>query len=291
MTINLLITGSDGFIGRNLTRSFTSNSLFSIYPTTRSIIDLTNHQRLSDYIVENNIDIVINSTVTINDLSNNLAIYYSLERATRFCSQVIMFGSGAEYGTHSYKPLMDENYFNTLNPPHVSDTYSNSKFAISRLHQSSQITNLYNLRLFGVYGVYEDYTRRFISNNIYKYFTQGKLQYNRNLAFDYLFTDDLYSALLAFILCSTKPNRQTYNVCSGKPMKFSYIINTIKEYFQLPSSSIELTNPAPTTYEYSGNPSLFEQEFNHKILQTPLYDSLTPISEWIQHDILENTIH
>ena len=60
---------------------------------------------------------------------------------------------------------MREDYF-PKEPAFPNDVYSLSKYTISKLHQSSSCSNIYNLRVFGIFGPYEDYQRRLISNNI-----------------------------------------------------------------------------------------------------------------------------
>ena len=43
--------------------------------------------------------------------------------------------------------------------------------------------NIYNLRVFGIFGKYEDHTRRFISNNICRVLCGLDISMNKNMLF------------------------------------------------------------------------------------------------------------
>ena len=57
---------------------------------------------------------------------------------------------------------MRESYFGRHIP---TDIYGFSKYVIAKDIESVR-RNIYNLRVFGIFGKYEDYKRRVISNNI-----------------------------------------------------------------------------------------------------------------------------
>ena len=142
-----------------------------------------------------------------------LRMFYALENVASLVEKIILIGSGAEYISARYKPLMKENYFPN-EPVYPVDIYTLSKYTISKLLSISNAKNIYNLRVFGIYGPYEDFQRRLISNNIVRYLNNLPLQYNRNVAFDYLYINDFLSALERF-LSLEKPKYNTYNLCVG----------------------------------------------------------------------------
>ena len=102
---------------------------------------------------------------------------------------------GAEYSPKDTN-LSDEDYFDPTIPPINNNIYHLSKHLISRLHLSSSLKNIYNFRVFGLYGPYEDHTRRLISNNIFNFLNSGYMTATANHSFDYLYVDDLISAVL-----------------------------------------------------------------------------------------------
>jgi hypothetical protein len=79
-------------------------------------------------------------------------------RKERF-GKMIHFGSGAEYDRTQLPPRVREDYFDTRVP---RDAYGFSKYICAKYIERSD--RMVDLRLFGVFGAYEDYTVRFISN-------------------------------------------------------------------------------------------------------------------------------
>ena len=69
-----------------------------------------------------------------------------------------MLGSGIEYNPQRYLPKMNEDYFSKSAFPSDDNVYHNSKFLTSIMLDSLAPKNVYNFRLFGVFGKYEDYT-------------------------------------------------------------------------------------------------------------------------------------
>ena len=115
---------------------------------------------------------------------------------------------------------MSENYFNRV-PFRLMIMFTIiQKFLSACLHQSLNLKNVFNFRLFGVFGKYEDYKRRLISNNIFQYLTKKSLSYNKDISFDYLDVKDLARALICFIDNYNDPNHITYNICTGRPLNF-----------------------------------------------------------------------
>ena len=279
--INILITSSTGFIGRNLLEEFAANSNFKLFSLNRSQLDIRNCDVFLDFIKSNKIDFIVNTAVSLHDLNNNILISYSLFKASAYCKSVLMLGSGIEYNPSRYIPKMRESYFDNNAFPTNDNIYHNSKFLSACLHESLNLKNVFNFRLFGVFGKYEDYKRRLISNNIFQYLTKKSLSYNKDISFDYLDVKDLARALSCFIDNYNDPNHITYNICTGRPLKFSQIMNQIVDFYHEQPSIIHKADPSLTDYEYSGSPARFEEEFNIQILNTPLQQSIQSIHNWL----------
>ena len=80
-----------------------------------------------------------------------------------------------------------------------ADQYGFAKYLCSRLAQD--IDNVIVLRPFGVWGKYEDYETRFMSNAICKTLYDLPITLNQNAYFDYLFIDDFVK--IVEFLCFT----------------------------------------------------------------------------------------
>jgi UDP-glucose 4-epimerase len=284
--MKILVAGSLSFVGKNIRRFF-SNKDQDVHYVSRAECDLSDLNALSNICKNLQPDLVIHCAVSLNNTHNNLAMYLALERASKYAGRIVMIGSGAEYGFQRYIPEMPETYYDINQPPTNNHPYHTSKFLISRLHQSSSTSNIYNFRVFGLYGPYEDYTRRLISNNIFTFLTEGSMKISANHAFDYLYIDDLINAIMAFAQSSTKPQAHAYNVCNGHADRFFDILTEVISALGGDPSAIAVDSNDLTNTIYSGSNLLFQNEFNYKIHQTS-YTSATPcIVDWLNSEVIQ----
>jgi len=189
----------------------------------RHELNLLDTAQVDKFLSKNQPNIVIYSVVNIYSLEENMTTYFNLERCSSKFDKMITIGSGAEYDIKNYKPLMSEEYFSQNIP---SDTYGLSKFIISNDIRKKP-RNIINLRVFGIYGKYEDYTRRFISNNISRALCGKKISMNRNMRFDFLYVNDFVEILEQFF--TTDAKHRNYNICTGEPVEFIEIANIIND--------------------------------------------------------------
>lgn len=250
--MKILITGTNGFIGRNLMEYFRKRYDGVCCPK-RGELDLLNSHAVNDYIAKNEFDVVINCAVTITSVEQNLKMYFNIERCSQSFGKMLNIGSGSEYDLNNYIPKMKEEYFGKHIP---SDIYGFSKYVIAKDIEKEH-RNIINLRLFGIYGKYENYKRRFISNNICRALCNLNLSINRNMFFDYLYIDDFLRIAEIFIKKDAK--HRTYNICTGKSIDFITLAEIIKE---IDGKGLPMTikqdgfNP-----EYSGDNTRFLQEY------------------------------
>lgn len=252
--MKLLITGTNGFIGGNL-KDFFSKKEINLFTPKRQEIDLLNESQVTDYLSQNNFDIIIHSSVTLDSIKNNLQMYFNLEKLSDKYGKLICIGSGAEFDKKNYIPYMNEEYFGKFIPDE-SDIYGYSKYIIAK-DIIEKNKNIFNLRVFGIFGKYEDYRRRLISNNICRKLCGMQVSINKNCKFDYMYVNDFCKILEKFI--NSDPLKNTYNVCTGKTLDFltaANIINKIEE----DGNDVEIKNDGMNP-EYSGDNSRFVKEF------------------------------
>lgn len=260
--MNILITGAGGFVGRNLREYFAPK--YNTFAVTHSALDLLDEKAVKQYITDNKIDFVIHCAAvggarrTNYDLgstdivSTNLRMFFNLERCLTPDMRMIHLGSGAEYGRAHWQHKMNEDYFDTHIP---SDYYGYAKYLISKYigHRN----NIICLRLFGLFGKYEDYRFRFISNAIVKNLLCMPIIINQNVVFDYLYIDDLLKILELFI--NQEPLFKHYNITTKESVDLytiAELINNISNY----KSKIILLHDGLNT-EYSGDNSRLLHEF------------------------------
>lgn len=215
MKKNILITGGSGFIGQNFKERFSSK--YSIYSPTHQDLELTEEKQVEGFFKKNKIDAVIHcaniggtrNTIQLSDIvSVNLRMFLNLLKSKRYYKKMIFLGSGAEYDKRQALVKVKETDFDISVPV---DDYGFYKYVCSRLIEREK--NIVNLRLFGIYGKYEDYSLRFISNAIVKNLLLIPIDINQNVFFDYLYINDLIRIIDYFINHETKFN--FYNVSSG----------------------------------------------------------------------------
>lgn len=226
----ILVTGGGGFIGRNLAEGLKEQ--YQVYAPSRYELDLLDTEKTAQYLEEHSFDTVIHCANTNNTRINkenvnpydilygNLRMYWNLARCSQLYKKLYYFGSGAEFDTQHYIPNISEGYFGTYIP---QDAYGFSKYIMNQSARKSE--NIYNLRLFGVYGKYEEWNRRFISNNMCRILRGLPISIYQDMEFDYLYIDDLRRLMIWYI--EHTPEFHDYNVCTGSAVRLSRIAELI----------------------------------------------------------------
>lgn len=259
--LSVFITGAGGFIGKNLVeylRDFHDGKYKLHYPHHQEL-DLLDSEQVTQFIEKNKIDIVIHCASVggarktnydsgrTDIVSTNLRMFFNIARCLeeqKRPRQMINLGSGAEYDRQHYIPKMPEDYFDKYVP---KDDYGYSKYVMSKYIELSP--RIINLRLFGVFGKYEDYEYRFISNAIVKNLLGLPITINQNVFFDYMYIDDMVKLIELFI--DRKANNKFFNAATGKTIDLVSIANIINKMSQN-HSEIVVRNPGLNS-EYSGD--------------------------------------
>lgn len=255
----VLITGASGFIGKNLVDSLKED--YYVLAPGHKELDLLDATAVEEYLKEVKPDIVIHSAVQgtlglpkeYEDmvLKNNLQMFFHLKRCNQYYGKMYYLGSGAEYGKDGYIPLMKEEYFDTIVP---GDDYGLSKYIMAQSIEPDG--NIYDLRLFGVFGPYENYNYRFISNSICKALENRDIVIHRNVFFDYLYIKDLCNIMRWFL--EHDPKERYYNVCTGNAIDIYTIAQKVVKAAN--SNSKIIIEAESLGKEYSGDNSRLLRE-------------------------------
>lgn len=219
----ILLTGGTGFIGQNLTEALSGE--YEIYAPSHRELELLDETAVCDYIRQNRIDDVIHAAVHVpmvnggeHELSNDLRMFLNLTKNSRLVEKILYFGSGAEYDKRFHIRMAKEEEIGKHIP--VSD-YGLAKYTMNEIARNSD--NIYNLRLFGIFGKYELFYIKFLSNLCCKAIYDLTLTVRKECYFDFLYIEDL-AGIVKWFLKNT-PRYHDYNVCSGK----EYLLTELAE--------------------------------------------------------------
>jgi GDP-L-fucose synthase len=247
----LLITGASGFIGRNLAEQLRCD--YDVTSPSRSQLDLGDEEAVRQLFESRRFDVVLHcATVRShrmigepgNLLADNCRMFFNLVRHRSQFGHMLYFGSGAEYDRRHYLPRMREEDFDTHIP---IDGYGLSKYVCAKYCE--QLANVTNLRLFAVFGKYEAWQVRFISNACCRVIHGLPITMRRDVLFDYLYVDDL-AAIVKWFIEHPAPQR-AYNVCTGTPAPLSALAKIVAEVSNR-HPEIVVREPGLGT-EYSGD--------------------------------------
>lgn len=225
----VLLTGSSGFIGRNV--SSVLSQCCELFMPSRTELNLFNEQAVREYLVRNKIDIVIhcaNPNPVKNSLDHadnmfeeSLRMFMNLFQAQDYYEMMYTLGSGAEYDkSKDICSVSEEEEFRSV--PY--DSYGFAKYIINQMIAKSE--KQCNLRLFGCYGS-TDHESKFITHAIRCCMRDERITIRQNCWFDYLHVSDL-ARIMAFFI-EHKPSFRSYNVCSGEKVSLYKIAEIVRK--------------------------------------------------------------
>lgn len=248
--MKILIIGKSGFIARNLYEYYL-NAKQVVSNVSSSELDLLDEIGVRDYLNDNYYDIIVDTAIynprfglekdARKELEYDLRMFHSLAKCHNKYGKLIYFGSGAEYDKtfpicsvcedDLLNLKIDENngIFNCSG--YIPQTqYGLAKYIIGQEIESGiyGADNIYNLRVFGLYGKYENWKTTFISGACCKALNNLPITIRQNVYFDYLYIKDFCKMLDAFINIE-RPKFHTYNITSGKKVSLLEIADLVNK--------------------------------------------------------------
>jgi len=221
--LRILITGGSGFIGRNLAEQL--GDRHSVAAPSRGELDLLDAAAVREFIGRDGFDVVIHAAGERSNrmlgcgpetLERNCRTFFNLARNADAFGRMFFLGSGAVYDRAQPMHRISEDAYDAHVP---TEPYGFSKYICAKAIDA--MDNVYELRLFGVFGPHEDWRVRFISNACSRAVRDMPVTIRRNVFFDYLDVADL-GRILERLLVKNLRHRH-YNVCTGR----SYDLKTL----------------------------------------------------------------
>ena len=273
----ILLTGGSGFIGKNILENTFFQVNYEILAPGSKELNLADCSSVSSFFKKHTIDIVIHGAVkpghrNAEDLSNifytNTRMFFNLERHKSEYEKMLVLGSGAIYDGHY--PKVNEEDWNRFIPV---DEHGYCKYVCNKIIEHAP--NVYDLRIFGIFGKYEDYAIRFISNAICKTLFDLPITIKQNRNFDYLYINDLMPILDWFI--KNTPQHSAYNITPDISISL-YDLALIVRGISGKNLPI-LVKKEGMGLEYSGSNAKLRSEMKN-IALTPIIDSIKELYSW-----------
>lgn len=255
MNKRILITGGDGFIAKHLISHLDGN--YVLCAPTKQQLDLTIEDEVDKFIDDFKPDIIIHTSnydavpsFTNKDpdkvLDVNMSMFRNLVKHHHKVEKVIYFGSGSE------------------NPLGNDYEYSKSLMNSYALYSN----NIYNLRLYGVYGEHDDWRYRYISNWCCKIAMGKNPLLKQNQLVSMIYVKDLVKIVNWMI--NANPKHKTYNVGS-KAYNLEELARKLISVSCVPLLNLEIENKEYKKAYYSEDDAIFKES---GIIKTPLDESL-----------------
>lgn len=289
--MRILLTGGSGFIGRNIRESFLAEKYEILSPSSKEL-NLADMESVDSFFRKNSVDFVIHAAVkpshrNAKDFSNlfytNTRMFFNLERHKDEYHKMLVLGSGAIYDMGHYLPKMKEAEWTDHIPV---DEHGYCKYVCEKVIEHSR--NIFDLRIFGIFGKYEDYAIRFISNAICKTLFDLPITIKQNRLFDYLYVNDLMPILDWFI--ENNPREKSYNLTPDRAISLYDLAIIVKKISQ--KDIPILIKSEGLGLEYSGDNALLKSEYT-SICFTPIHVAIQELYDWykehkqlIQKDLL-----
>lgn len=280
----LLLTGSSGFIGKNISPYLSKE--YKLFSPSHKQLDLLNSEKVKLYIVKNKINYIIHAANiggTRDKLNQkdivytNLMMFYNLVRNLSSVEKIIYFGSAAEFDKRKPIKSAKEDQFDQSVPV---DDYGFYKYICAKYTRDLKSQKLICLRLFGIYGPHENYLVKFISNTIVKNLFNQPIKINQNVYFDYLYVEDLFPVINYFL--THKSEYYDYNVCTGRKISLIEITRTVSHISGNPLP-IRVINKGLNN-EYTGsNKRLLKEIPNLKI--TSAKEGINKLYHWYKKHV------
>lgn len=249
MTLKLLITGSNGLLGKNILEK--SKKKYKIIPLNSKICDLRNSKKTENFLLKSKPDIIIHAANIVYGITGNKKNSYSLlndnllintnilNAAKKIKPKKIVFISSSAVFAEKYKKNIKEKLLNNFLPHQSELNYGLSKrifyYQLVALKEQYEIDFTYII-LNNIYGKYDNFnisTGHVIPALIHKFYLAKKNNENltilgkKNDKRCFLNASDAAIAILKLV--NKKIN--IINLSSKEEISILNLVNLIKKFY------------------------------------------------------------
>jgi GDP-L-fucose synthase len=282
----VLITGSNGFIGKNLYFYFKDRKdRYELDLWDGKNVDLLNTGLVRELLIKNKYDLIVHCAIynaapnfshknkkLVYD--NNMKMFNNLVMNKHYFGRMFYFGSGSEK-----KP---------------DNAYSQSKWEMNEQVQFHH--NVFNLRLYSVYGEHADWRYRILNNMCAKAALKLPLVSPENKAVDLLHVNDLCKIVEIFsnkVLLKYKD----YDICSGFVVAYEDLAELVDKICQKkyvisdsdksPKISYYVSYKLPRIYYFGDNSKLLEEIGHYNFSFTPIEVGIKELIEFYETQYID----
>ena len=281
MVKKILLTGGSGFVGRNV-KEYLEKRGYAVHAPSSRQLDCLDEIAVKKHLQSNYYDVILHFAVYGDGIDKtkdgskileyNLRIFTNFARCSDLYGRMLYTGSGAEYDKRYPIQMVREEELAEHTMP--VDQYGLMKYIVNQMIEES--SNIFNLRLFGIFGKYEYWKTKYISNLCCKSLKGIPLSLRKNCYFDYLWIDDFCGMLEAFIKLE-QPQHHVYNAVSGMRidlLSLAQIVNDVADKRQ----EIVVCQEGEAN-EYTANNNRILEELP-SVQFTDIRDSVSQLYSW-----------
>lgn len=278
----ILLTGANGFVGKNI-RNLLSHKYKFLIPSHKEL-DLLDEAKLESFFKKYKIDIVLHTAVVGGSrkeeevqsaLSQNLRMFFNIVKNKKYFKKLIQCGSGAEYDKRFPIVKVKEDDFGKHIP---IDEYGFGKYICSKYIENT--SDIVCLRIFAVFGMGEDYRYRFISNAMCRNIFGMPITMRQDVYFDYIYIKDFVRIVEYFIENKTK--HKFYNIGTGRTINIKTIAEMINKIADKKSKIIVKKQGLNNEYS-SNNKRLLSEIKGFKFTEPDIY--IKELYNWYKQNI------
>ncbi len=279
--MRVLITGGSGFVGKNLVEFLRPKH--EVLAPSHGDLELADEEAVDAFFQKNRVDVVVHCAIrpghrNAEDPGRQLYIdtrmFFNLVRHVDGFRKMICVSSGAAYDIRYPLVKVREDDFGLHMP-----TDEHGLFRYVAGHFIEKTEGIVELRPFSVFGKYEDYAIRFISNTACKTLFDLPITIKQNRRFDFIYIDDLVRIIEYFIGHDGK--FKAYNVTPDETIELREAAEKVREISgkHLPI----LVGREGMGLEYSGDNRRLREEIPGLSL-TPIDEAIRNLYDWYQEN-------